>query len=636
MQCPSCQKAVEGNPPFCPSCGAPLPAAPPPDPLIGRTLAGKVRILQLLGEGGMGAVYVGEQAVGTGVRKVAVKTLHQHLSRDEKIRERFMREAGTLAGLDHPNTVRVFDFGTSDDGVLFMVMEFVQGRSIADALEKDGPMKPDRVETILSQIGGSLAEAHAQGIIHRDLKPDNVVLTDRAGQKDFVKVLDFGIAKRSTAADSSEKKLTQQGMVLGTPPYMSPEQFTGQALDARSDIYSLAVMAYEMLTGQLPFDAKSAFEWATLHMTAAPKPIEAAPNGSLLPEHERAAIMRALAKDPAQRFATVDEFVDRFSGKTGPSAGELHQQQPTAPGGRPGTADMPGAPPPPAAGVPAAAASPAAPMPAPDNLKGKTQIGEPAPFAGGFPAGGTAMGPAVAAPPIAGAVSAVAPPAYGPPPSPAAPAVHAAPRAERSGGGNKGLLVALLAVAGISCLGLILWGAGVFNGSGGGTPAPTLDLGSTSGATPPSTTEPPPTTPEPGGGTAAPPLANTATPPLGGASSSGGSTSGGVKPTPTPHPTTPPPVTPTPTKPTPTTPPPVTPPAPTPTPHPPPVTPPAPTPTPPPVTPPTPTPTPTPRPPTPTPVGEPPICATARAAAARGSPVAASLAAQCRAQGGHI
>ena len=169
MQCPSCHAAVQGHPAFCPSCGKPLPNAAPPDPMIGRTLAGKFKILKMIGEGGMGAVYVGEQPLGTKVRKVAIKTLHPHLSRDEKIRARFQREVGTLAGLEHPNTVQVYDFGTSEDGVLFIVMEFVQGRSIADVLEKEKTISADRVEKIIAQICGSLAEALGQGIIHRDL-----------------------------------------------------------------------------------------------------------------------------------------------------------------------------------------------------------------------------------------------------------------------------------------------------------------------------------------------------------------------------------------------------------------------------------------------------------------------------------
>ena len=281
-------------------------------PLVGQTIASKYKVIRLLGEGGMGCVYQGEQMLGATARKVAVKTLHKHLSHDESIKARFKREVETVAALQHPNTIQVFDFGEMEDGTLYIVMEFVQGRSVADVLEKDGAMPPERVERILKQVCGSLEEAHGHGIVHRDLKPDNVVLAERAGQKDWVEVLDFGIAKRSSEHDPNEAKLTQQGMVLGTPPYMSPEQFTGQPLDARSDVYSLAVMAYEMLTGTLPFDAATAFEWATLHMTAAPKAIEAAPRGAALPEPMRGAIMRALAKSPDQRFASMTDFVERF------------------------------------------------------------------------------------------------------------------------------------------------------------------------------------------------------------------------------------------------------------------------------------------------------------------------------------
>ena len=297
MECPQCQRPVAGSPAFCAGCGAPLPQEAKSDPLIGRTLSGKYKIVSQLGEGGMGAVYVGEQTMGTSVRKVAIKTLHAHLSRDASIRARFQRECGTMAGLHHPNTVQVYDFGTSEDGILFIVMEFVQGKSLATVLETEGALAPPRAIKVLEQICGSLAEAHEQGIVHRDLKPENVVLADRAGQHDVVKLLDFGIAKRS--AGDAEQKLTQQGMVLGTPPYMSPEQFTGAELDARSDIYSLAVMAYEMFTGQLPFEAKSSWEWATLHMTAAPVAIDTTPRGAALPENVRAAIMRGTAAGSA-------------------------------------------------------------------------------------------------------------------------------------------------------------------------------------------------------------------------------------------------------------------------------------------------------------------------------------------------
>ena len=283
-----------------------------PDPLVGQTVANKYNIVKLLGEGGMGCVYLAEQKLGTSTRKVALKTLHKHLSHDPSIKARFDREAGTVAALEHPNTIQVYDFGSMDDGTLYLVMEFVQGRSVADILEKDGPMQPPRVENIMRQVCGSLEEAHGHGIVHRDLKPDNVVLCERAGQKDWVEVLDFGIAKRSSEHDPNEAKLTQQGMVLGTPPYMSPEQYTGQPVDVRSDIYALGVMAYEMLTGRLPWEANTAWEWASKHMTEPPTPLERQPLGPNVPEKMKAAIVRALAKNKDERFGSVKEFFDAF------------------------------------------------------------------------------------------------------------------------------------------------------------------------------------------------------------------------------------------------------------------------------------------------------------------------------------
>jgi serine/threonine-protein kinase len=334
MECPACHTSVDASQRFCPSCGtvlAPTEAQVQEDAMIGQTLGGKYKIVRLVGEGGMGAVYEGEQQLGSTKRKVAIKTLHPHLSRDPKIKARFEREVGTVAELEHPNTIQVYDFGASADGILYIVMELLQGKSLAAVLEQEGAMAPDRVERIMQQICGSLEEAHARGIVHRDLKPDNVVLVNRAGKKDFVKVLDFGIAKRAQESDSGEQKLTQQGTVLGTPPYMSPEQFTGRPIDARSDIYSLGVMAYEMLTGKLPFHANTAWEWASLHMNQAPIPIESLAEGMRAPGPMRSAIRRSLAKLPEERFQTVKEFFDAFAGAPEPAsaagAGALGRQK---------------------------------------------------------------------------------------------------------------------------------------------------------------------------------------------------------------------------------------------------------------------------------------------------------------------
>jgi serine/threonine-protein kinase len=287
--------------------------SPPADSLVGQTVVGKYKIIKLLGEGGMGSVYLAEQAMGTAHKKVALKTLHKHLSHDPSIKKRFDLEIANLCSLEHPNTIQVTDGGTMEDGTLYLVMEYVQGKSVAEVLEKEGPMQPGRVDNIFRQVCGSLSEAHGKGLIHRDLKPDNVLLCERAGTHDWVEVLDFGIAKRSSEHDPNEAKLTQQGMVLGTPPYMSPEQFTGQPIDLRSDIYALGVMAYEMLTGKFPFEANTAWEWASKHMTEPPRPIELQQLGAHVPDKMRRAIMRALAKTREERQASVDEFFKEFS-----------------------------------------------------------------------------------------------------------------------------------------------------------------------------------------------------------------------------------------------------------------------------------------------------------------------------------
>jgi tRNA A-37 threonylcarbamoyl transferase component Bud32 len=452
MQCPSCQTEVDASQRFCPKCGTLVGSeVSAPDPLLGTTIGGKYKIVRLLGEGGMGSVYEGEQLLGTKVRRIAIKTLHAHLSKDPKIIARFQREVGTVAELEHPNTIQVYDFGSTSDGQLFIAMEFVQGQNIADILEKEGPMSAARAQGIFEQIAGSLGEAHQHGIVHRDLKPDNIVLTERAGKKDFVKVLDFGIAKHSGEDDKNEPKLTQAGMVLGTPPYMSPEQFTGKAVDARSDIYSLGIVVYEMLCGKLPFKADTAWEWASQHMTVAPIAIESTERGAALPERIRAAISKALAKSPDDRWPTVGAFYEAFAKGTAASAVTTGPRE-IAPKG--GTAMM-GAPP--AADPFATTANPYARNDAENAPRAKTEIGTPIDAAG--------FGGAPPAPFNAPPNNPYRPPptpmgaggGYGPPPVMAgtpygAPgAIPLAPiRTKSGGGGGKGLLiaVALLLIAG--------------------------------------------------------------------------------------------------------------------------------------------------------------------------------------------
>ncbi|MEP7126910.1 MAG: protein kinase [Byssovorax sp.] len=346
MECPACHTPNIDGARFCAKCGALLPAAPETsDPLIGAIVGGRYRITSMLGEGGMGRVYVGEQQMGTSVRKVAVKTLLAEYTKDPEVQPRFMRECGTMSELEHPNTIKVFDFGKTDSGDLYIAMELLNGMELEKALER-GALQPERVDHIVGQICGSLQEAHEKGIVHRDLKPANIYLTTRAGEEDYVKVLDFGIAKRDEKITTKqEQKLTKAGTVLGTPPYMSPEQFKGGELDARSDIYSLGVMTYEMLTGRLPFDADTPWAWATQHMTAQPFPFETIPMAGQVPAKMKHAVMRALAKDKTQRQQSVREFFEEFTegGQRLSTIGAAPRTSFPDSGGQGGTAMMPAA-----------------------------------------------------------------------------------------------------------------------------------------------------------------------------------------------------------------------------------------------------------------------------------------------------
>jgi serine/threonine-protein kinase len=244
-------------------------------------------------------------------RMVAVKILHPKLINRKDLASRFRREARAMSHLTHPNTVKVFLYGELDDGSLYIVMEFLEGKNLNQTVRGEGPFPVDRAIPILVQACGALEEAHRAGIIHRDLKPENIFLCQQGGMKDFAKVLDFGLAKvTEREMRPGSVILTQEGMVFGTPEFMSPEQAQGKPLTPASDIYSLAVILYEVLTGKLPFEAKNAMDYIQLHVHAAPKPIhERAPTKNFPPLLWKA-LEKAMAKKPEDRYQSALDFAE--------------------------------------------------------------------------------------------------------------------------------------------------------------------------------------------------------------------------------------------------------------------------------------------------------------------------------------
>ncbi|WP_272418306.1 serine/threonine-protein kinase [Polyangium jinanense] len=282
----------------------------PQDPNIGRDiLGGQFQILQKIGSGGMGSVYKAAQPAMN--RMVAVKILHPKLANRKDLVSRFRREARAMSHLTHPNTVKVLLYGELEDGSLYIVMEYLEGKNLNQIVRKEGPMPLDRAIPVLIQVCGALQEAHSQGIVHRDLKPENIFLSTNGGLRDFPKVLDFGLAKvTERELRPGSVMLTQEGMVFGTPEFMSPEQAQGKPLDARSDIYSLAVILYEMLTGKLPFDARTPMEFIQHHVTKPPLALETRVPGKTFPQGLGAVIAKALEKRPEDRYTTAADFAD--------------------------------------------------------------------------------------------------------------------------------------------------------------------------------------------------------------------------------------------------------------------------------------------------------------------------------------
>jgi serine/threonine-protein kinase len=265
---------------------------------------GNYRVTSLLGEGGMGVVYLAQHPVFG--RKVAIKLLHAVLARDQDIVARFFNEARAIHMVAHENIVEILDFGQTPDGQPYFIMEYLSGESLTEAIAR-GPMTPEQVEAIAVQMCRALGAAHAKGIVHRDLKPHNVQLVIKADGALQVKILDFGVAKILSSPDGASSVKTRTGSLMGTPLYMSPEQCKGAGvLDHRTDIYSLGVILFEMISGRPPFNAEGVGELFAKHMLEDPPQVtDFAPHA---PPHMAAAIMKSLAKDPAARFQTMEDY----------------------------------------------------------------------------------------------------------------------------------------------------------------------------------------------------------------------------------------------------------------------------------------------------------------------------------------
>src|SRR5713226_3809741 len=311
LQCPRCGRQFPDNVHVCPDDFTPLRADDtisdrPVDPLIGRVFDGKYRLEELLGGGGMGTVYRATHLLIE--RPVAIKVLSQRFVGDETAQQRFQREARAAGRMHHPNAVTVNDFGATDDGYLYIVMELLEGRTLRDLLAREAPLDPARAVSFMLQACSAVGAAHDAKLIHRDLKPANIFIEQRPNMPAVAKVLDFGVAKFAVEEhDDDYKTLTQVGAIIGTPRYMSPEQCSGAApLTPASDVYSLGIILYEMLTGAVPFSAETPLAVAMKQVTEAPRlPREVVPS---IPKELETVVLHALAKHAADRPADANEF----------------------------------------------------------------------------------------------------------------------------------------------------------------------------------------------------------------------------------------------------------------------------------------------------------------------------------------
>jgi serine/threonine protein kinase len=287
---------------FCPRDGSTL-RAPPGSDLVGSILADRYHVIRRIGEGGMGQVYLAEHVKMK--RKSAVKVLHQGMVHDHDAISRFNREASNASQIQHPNVAAIYDFGETPEGLIYLAMEFVDGEPLTKIIERHGALTAARAADIGEQVASALEAAHDMGIIHRDLKPDNIMIARGRAGEDIAKVVDFGIAK---AVQADDQKVTKTGLAIGTPEYMSPEQLGGDQLDSRTDIYSLGLVTFNMLTGQLPFPSVVSREALIMRLTEKPRTLAEIRNDVKWPAELQTVMDKALANHPADRYQHVSQF----------------------------------------------------------------------------------------------------------------------------------------------------------------------------------------------------------------------------------------------------------------------------------------------------------------------------------------
>ena len=315
--CPVCNTEYPDDVKFCPNDGQTLRSAAPAGDLMGQVIADRYHVVKKLGEGGMGQVYLAEH-VKMG-RRSAIKVMNPSMVHDPDAVARFNREASNASRINHPNVCAIYDFGETPDGLIYLAMEFIEGEPLTDLLEREGALPLARAADIFRQTADALQAAHDLGIVHRDLKPDNIMLSRKKGGGDTVKVVDFGIAK-AVGGDDAGQKVTKTGLVIGTPEFMSPEQLSGDTLDGRSDLYSLALVFYRMLSGKLPFEATTVQETMIKRLTDEPiKLADARPDLSF-PPGLQPVLDTALARTPAERYQSVSKFAADVAAITGRSA----------------------------------------------------------------------------------------------------------------------------------------------------------------------------------------------------------------------------------------------------------------------------------------------------------------------------